>query len=57
MIRERLGLPPTTDVVDVLHSSVAASPQRLTLTAPDGSKLGSLFNRFTADRNPAWRGT
>jgi hypothetical protein len=55
MIRERLSLPPVTDVVDILHSSVASSVERLTLTAPDGSQLNSLFNRFTVDRNPAWR--
>ena len=55
MIRERLSLPHITDVVDVLFASVSSSPERLTLIAPDGSKLGSLFNRFTADRNPAWR--
>jgi hypothetical protein len=55
MIRERLGLPHVTDVIDILHSSVASSSERLTLIAPDGSKLGSLFNRFTADHNPAWR--
>lgn len=55
MIRENLGLPSVTDVLDVLYTSVAATPQRLTLLAPDGSKLGSLFNRFTVDRNPAWR--
>jgi hypothetical protein len=55
MIRERLDLPHDTDVVDLLYSSVARSPERLILTAPDGSKLGSLFNRFTADHNPAWR--
>lgn len=55
MIRERLSLAHVTDVVDLLHSSVASTPERLTLIAPDGSKLSSLFGRFTADRNPAWR--
>lgn len=56
MIRARLGLPHTTDVVDMLHASVSSSPGRLTLAAPDGSRFASLFNRFTVDNEPSWRG-
>lgn len=55
MIRERLGLPRVTDVVDDFYTAVASSPERLRLLGPDGSMLGSLFNRFTVNRNPAWR--
>ena len=55
LIRGRLGLPHTTDLVDILHPSVSSSQDRSTLIAPDGSRLGSLFNTFTVDRNPGWR--
>jgi hypothetical protein len=55
MIRERLNLPASIDVVDTLHSCVSSSQARLKLIAPDGSEFGSLFNRFTTNSNPAWR--
>jgi hypothetical protein len=55
MLRTELHLPGTRDMVDVLHASVASSGQRIQMLAPDGSKLTSLFNEFTAMDNPAWR--
>lgn len=55
MIRKRLQLPDIPNSIELLHSSVTSSSQRLKLSAADGSQFGSLFNRFTVERNPAWR--
>jgi len=54
-LRTALHLPDKRDMVDVLHASVTSSEQKIQLLAPDGSKLRSLFNKFTAMNNPAWR--
>jgi hypothetical protein len=55
MIRKRLNLPPVTDVVDALHTSVANSPERLTILSPDGYKYGSLFGRFTSEQHTGYK--
>jgi hypothetical protein len=55
VLRMELRLGDTIDMVEVLYYSVSTSEKKLQLFAPDGWKLDSLFNNFTAMDNPTWR--
>ena len=48
LIQTSLNIMPSAESLKRLHQAVTTSARTIRLFGPDGSELGSLFNRFTA---------
>jgi hypothetical protein len=55
VLRERFGISPIPDVIQELHSSVTGLSSLYPVSGPDGWVFGTLFGKFTAMSNAAWR--